>query len=509
MQKKRILYVVVLILFLQNYNNYIIAQTPIIDQLRKQLALPNDVQKKQTIYLKLCEQYYSLSADSLKLYVDSGLVLSKIHSSIYFRFKNFYSFYYLKLGKAPEANKYLDSIIAEASKHHVDDLVMNEMQFHKTTALIRDNQIKEAIQTGLKFLSMAEKTSDTLSVLRAYGLLGWANMELESELEAIKWLDKGLKYSKNKQYLTNANSICLNIASCYNLIGKADSAHKYVNLGLELSQEIENLTNQANALNIRAAIYSKADRTKEALRDLEEGLSIRQKIGDMHYIISDMAQLSHYYSYVHQPEKGIAIALKAIPMAIASNNLYKLIYIKKGLYKNYEETKDQKQQVKTLLEILDLKDSLYEMNTVDAIADMKAQYELQKRENIIIQQKHTLNQNRYFLIGGIITALLGAIIVWLIYRNRSHRQKLKLDAALNEEKLNSIRAIKMAEEKERKRIAADLHDNLGSYAAAITSNIGYLRDKGQAGHEQLIAQLDENAQGIVTQLSDSIWVLKK
>ena len=72
----------------------------------------------------------------------------------------------------------------------------------------------------------------------------------------------------------------------------------------------------------------------------------------------------------------------------------------------------------------------------------------------------------------------------------------------------SLQAIKQAEEKERKRIAADLHDNLGSYAAAISSNIRYLKGNNHEENQLIVAQLDENAKGIVTQLSDSIWVLK-
>ena len=103
---------------------------------------------------------------------------------------------------------------------------------------------------------------------------------------------------------------------------------------------------------------------------------------------------------------------------------------------------------------------------------------------------------------------MGTILAYLIYRNYKHIQQGKMEKALAEEKINSIKAIQQAEEKERKRIAADLHDNLGSYAAAISSNVRYLKEMSDDKSESIVAQLDENAKGIVTQLSDSIWVLK-
>lgn len=44
-----------------------------------------------------------------------------------------------------------------------------------------------------------------------------------------------------------------------------------------------------------------------------------------------------------------------------------------------------------------------------------------------------------------------------------------MESALSEEKRNAEAAIRNAEEKERVRIAADLHDNLGAYAASMAS----------------------------------------
>lgn len=117
-------------------------------------------------------------------------------------------------------------------------------------------------------------------------------------------------------------------------------------------------------------------------------------------------------------------------------------------------------------------------------------------------------QNRYFTIASVAAFLLGSIIVWLAYRNIKHVQKRRMEQLLAQEKVHAIVAVQQAEEKERKRIAADLHDHLGSYAAAISSNIKYLKDQHTVPSEKLIAQLEENAQGMVTQLSDSIWVLK-
>ena len=79
-----------------------------------------------------------------------------------------------------------------------------------------------------------------------------------------------------------------------------------------------------------------------------------------------------------------------------------------------------------------------------------------------------------------------------------------------EEKQRSEIAVLKAGELERKRIAADLHDNLGAYAASIASNLDQIDLKNYDEKDNILLQeLRNNSQAIVSQLIDTIWVLKK
>ena len=71
-------------------------------------------------------------------------------------------------------------------------------------------------------------------------------------------------------------------------------------------------------------------------------------------------------------------------------------------------------------------------------------------------------------------------------------------------------AIATAEESERKRIAANLHDNLGAYAASIASNVNRLSFFAQDSNAALVLkEVSNNSNAIVADLSDTIWALKK
>jgi signal transduction histidine kinase len=87
---------------------------------------------------------------------------------------------------------------------------------------------------------------------------------------------------------------------------------------------------------------------------------------------------------------------------------------------------------------------------------------------------------------------------------------MKMQLMLQEEKNMATLAVIEAGENERKRIAADLHDNLGAYAASIASNIDHIRIlPDDTGNINAMQELKNNSQSIVSQLNDTIWVLKK
>ena len=485
------------------------AQTHRIDSLRNKFQESSNEPDRKRMVMSICELTYSLSADSLLKYVNIGQQLFSPASKEYIRLKNYYAVYLYKSGKIKEGLSLSDSLVQNTINKKNIDAVGMEILATRCSGLIRNGENKEAIEQSFEMLQYAEPVKDSLGIINAYNLLGWANMELEQYADAIKWLRKAMVYSTSgQQYLKRIAVIYANMASCYNNINKPDSAFYFIELALQYSRSTENLSSIANSLNIRADMFINKKDYASAEKDMKEALEVREHIGELLYIISDMAQLSSFYASTGQTDKGIEIAKKGITLLEKSNNLTKLIFLYTALGENYKKAHMMNEYSTSLEKILALKDSLYKNNPGDAIAEMEAKYELQKKENIIIKQKYALTRSQYISVGASIFFVLFLLLFWALYRNYRLAQKRKMEVAMAEQKLLSYKAVELAEENERKRIAANLHDNLGSYAAAITANVKNLKDESSQGSDLIMAQLDENAQNMVTQLSDTIWVLK-
>ena len=84
-----------------------------------------------------------------------------------------------------------------------------------------------------------------------------------------------------------------------------------------------------------------------------------------------------------------------------------------------------------------------------------------------------------------------------------------MQLALDREKRIAAQSIIDAEEHERKRIAADLHDNIGAYASAIRADIEKMTDNGFEKNPASLQNLQQHSQEIINSLRDTIWVLNK
>ncbi len=483
------------------------AQTARLNHLKQELNDKVSVSTKREILIKICDQNYSMSSDGLLNYIRLGEQITTRGSIDFIRFELFRIAYLSKTGNSTGAILLSDSLLMECKQYVGDLALFQKINIEKCRAYIRNYQNKEGIELVFKILQNAEKMKDTSTVVLSYTILGWANMELENYSEAIKWLEKGIGFTNNPKYLIMHPAILVNLASCYNNVFKIEPAFKNIELGLLYARKSENLICIANALNVRADMYIKQKNIKAAQIDLEEALQVRELQGDAYYALSDMGQLSYFYASNGQIQKGIDIAKKGIIIAEKGKQLPKLIYLYSALAENYKAARQPEDLAETLLTIIELKDSLYQNNSARAIADLEGKYEYQKNENTIIQQHYALTQSRYVTFGLGALLALSILLFVSLYKNYQHVQKRKLNTMLIEQKRISEAAIHTAEERERKRIAADLHDNLGAHAAAISSGVKYFKE-GIYDQKEIISQLDENASGMVNHLNDTIWVLK-
>ncbi|MEP1096414.1 MAG: sensor histidine kinase [Cyclobacteriaceae bacterium] len=134
----------------------------------------------------------------------------------------------------------------------------------------------------------------------------------------------------------------------------------------------------------------------------------------------------------------------------------------------------------------------------ESVAELNTQY--QTRKNQIERQKATNQRNILFIV--LLVILLLMVILILFYRSRQRMMKVvalkneeifnqEVNQLLSEQELKSINSMIEGQEKERKRVAEDLHDRLGSTLTAAKMHVDVIT--GENGKLEKVGSLLDQA----------------
>ena len=359
--------------------------------------------------------------------------------------------YNLLLGKYYLNNNKEDSCYSyylEAAKaYHNIDSIDREMEINLEISILINAQKRnksDYIKYFNKYFEYAQKKGDSSKLAKAYGQLGiYENDEQEYE-KALNHLKKALSYSKNNEEYQSVTYN--NLATIYiNGLQQPDSAlyylekdFKYLKKNNMINELSDNLVNQAAA-----------------------------------------------YHYLGDYKTAISFLKKADSIPITKHVLRRKQYIYDILSINYEYLNDYKEAYEYMLLYQQFADSANVIEQNIAINDIQTKYQTRETElknEVLTAEVKTGKILVYIFIGLLIASL---VIGFLIIKNARRRvyiskqekliEQQKLEKALKEFELNSIDLMLEGQEKERERIANDLHDNLGSMLATLKMNFEHLR----------------------------------
>ncbi len=495
------------------------AQTPSIDQLRAALAQAGTQAERLNLLLRLCEKHSSINKDSLYKYAEEAGSLATIQKDELLKSKASIAMIYacLKTGNTDSASSLID---ANLVKNPVTDPAKRNIYFElmaqKADCYGDASNYTEALQLLYNLVAEAERYRDSLVMAKNMNTIAVINYNIDDVPDAFNWYFKGISNTNADPKFDAAKAaLYINLADAYRWVEKLDSAEYYINLAIPLCEKAENLFYLSNALRVKSSIYKKQQKFPEAEEMMLRSIAISEKITGPKLFSNEKLALAQLYRTTGNVPKAIE-TLKAALAADSASHVKDAVSIDRlrieyytALARCYQDIGDTKNYTGTLENIIAEKDKFYEANSAQAIAELKTKYDLQKKESTIIKQQLDITQKNYLFYGTLALLAFAAILGFLLFKNYRRKEQLKTEQLLYKEKVASLNAIKIAEENERKRIAADLHDNLGAYAASIVSNLDQIALQQQETKNLVpFQELRNNSKAIVSQLGDTIWALK-
>lgn len=393
-------------------------------------------------------------------------------------------------------------VLKGKSQNKVDELINDSKRAFNTA------NYQEGLSLALKALKEAEKTNDPINLANANLQVGVAyyynNQDKKEDL---------FYFYEAKKYIYQANIDSLkprinhNIGSIYTELGEVDSAEFYFKEVFSLLANTNKYVELSKSCAVLVELYFQKENLPMALKYIEKAENYAKlSKSESNYAF---ARIKRALYHVEQKQYN-----EAIPYYEEVKAIYKKEKNEAGLLYVYWLLADATANLYSP-KIADLfqdyyllKDSLFKKESAEKLALYKTSFETEKKEqqNKLLQQENELieaevKKRSRTIIILIITLLLIIIVVgW-----RLNVIKLKRKALL----LLSKQAELEAKEKERNRLAAELHDNVGSSISFMSLKIDWLLNQEQLNNSNKaeVIQLKETAQDVISGLRETLWTL--
>ncbi len=251
---------------------------------------------------------------------------------------------------------------------------------------------------------------------------------------------------------------------------------------LDIARKINSTEMQRAALSKLAGFAMNSGKTpdyKTALHYLKEAMALPQAstYSRIHLLIN----LAYCYNRSHNFKQGRYYINQAKILAEQGQSRE----VRQGVYEaiaiGYRHQGDYKNALEWYEKSAWLIDSISGAEVTERVNRMQVQYESARKDNelirkelLITKQAAIIQKKNAITYSTIVIALLSASFTWLYYRNRRRMQQQAERQALE---IAAWQASIAGEEKERSRIARDLHDNIGGTMSNLQMWLGTLKNR--------------------------------
>lgn len=422
-------------------------------------------------------------------------------------------------------------------------------KFHPTytTFLIFEANYDEALKLSLKNNSLAIKVGDKENIARSTANVGNCYNYKGDFAKAIQYFQRAIvlfKANNQPQYERKINMfICL----CFYNSNNLTKALEYSKMVIEQAVKVNDKELELSAQHLTGGAYIEINEHKKALPFSQRAYFLADSLKfekDKYASATDLSRI--YFA-----QKNVDLAIKTLLPALhffekTKNDYYMvnaltfysqyllaqnqidaandklneaLVIAQKNkmkahlplIYENFVKVMKAKGDYKLAFEYNEIYqthlDSLNSKDLKKQLQDLDVKYESTKKESQITQQKALIKQktyNNYLLVGGLCAL---AIFTILGFRNYGHRQQIqsqKIKELEQEKQLTAVSSIMQGQEKERSRMAKDLHDGLGGILSGIKLNLSAMKGN------QIMQEADANIfSRSISQLDTAIQEMRR
>ena len=390
--------------------------------------------------------------------------------------------YYGFGGKPEMRHLYADSMISLSRKAKFN-LGEGKGLATKALAYVVDFKMEKATENYKAAIPIFEKENDYKWLAKCYKGLGNSLMQGRDNVGATQQYKLAAKMFKNLGLKNDEGLVYGNISRAFATSSMLDSAIYYNDKASLIASQLPGAVQLQFITNMSAAEYlSKKGQYALATESIRKA----QKIAESKQDISMLGAVYHISGAMAVDQKDFK---RALEYSLLSREIHKksgnysgIVESLKELSKAYSRVGDYKNAYETRVEYMGLNDSLFSANSAKEINELNVKFQTSEKEKQIAEQNLLIaNKNirlRNLLFSLMAAGLLISLLLALYFQRRKTFQQ-SLITLKKEQDLSLLKALMTGEEKERSRLARELHDGLGGILAAAQMQISNVETSGE------------------------------
>ena len=487
-----------------------------LQKIRKKISVAKTDSLEAEAYIDLGFEYFFFSLDSLDKAIEAGnkseqIALKANIPNVLITAYNLKSRAYREKGDYENSAIEMRKGIAIARKTN-SKIRLHQLEDNLANTLFDQGKKDEAIALKFKALKAFEELKDTVSASIAEFGIGYIYMETGKLEKAKKHFFRCGKLAPNAPAYIE---VLGNLGIIYQKQNILDSAEYYMQEAGKIGKDYPSFYLQ-NQVNLAEVFHKKGNIQKALTMLLEIKDEYKDNSEERDYQYYKLL-IAEYYTELNNWQRAEEYIMGIDTGIILNLNKFKKSYGKAG-HTLYKKKGDYKEAMRFYTFYRDAVDSMENARRDSSFRYIESKFEVGQKEVKINRQKLKI-RNFSLGLGGALALLAIGGILFFGYRRKvflkkkltdeqTEKQLIEIENLKKEVKIISMQSMIEGQEEERKRIARDLHDNIGTLMTSIKMKVLAIQREVQNLEKMNIAnELDvmiDNASQQVRRISYSM-----
>jgi signal transduction histidine kinase len=322
-----------------------------------------------------------------------------------------------------------------------------------------------------------ENTTDSVSLGHVYSSIGVLHGNNKNYPKALFYKSKALAIARQQQNAGLLVEVLTELADTYGEMNQPQKGISFAYEALPLAKQINTAPVLATMSYTLSALQAGLHRADSAIHYARRAIHYASITNDKTMYTASALNLAEGYNLQNRQPERLTVLKEALQQGTKAGAILVLDDVYKNMADAHYKLGQYRDAYEAYINYTLYKDSALNETRNRTIAELQVKYETAQNEKVLSQKQLQLTQKDlqiqrsynylYYTIAGLVVALLVTALMLLQSRHKKLVHAKQLQAVEQQKELQLLQAVMQGEERERSRIAKDLHDGVAGMLAAV------------------------------------------